>query len=107
PKRSGENVAPKTVPPSTVPPSSETPRQEQQPSAPILVSSGSGFFVGTEGHLVTNAHVVAGCKYVRSSRGGQISQVAIDEASDLSLYIASERTPFAAVLRGWEGAMHR
>ena len=101
-RRSGENAAPKTVPPPTVPPS-ETPRQQQQPSAPILVSSGSRFFVGTEGHLVTNAHVVAGCKYVRSSRGGQISQVAIDEASDLALYIASEKIPFAALLRGGKG----
>jgi S1-C subfamily serine protease len=95
--------APKTVPPSTVPPSSEAPRQQQQPSAPILVSSGSGFFVGTERHLVTNAHVVAGCTYVRSSRGGQISRVAIDEASDLALYSASEKVPFAALLRGGRG----
>jgi uncharacterized protein len=52
---------------------------------------------------VTNAHVVAGCKYVRSSRGGQITRVAIDEASDLALYIASEKVPFAATLRGGRG----
>jgi S1-C subfamily serine protease len=103
PKRSGESVAPKTVPPSTVPPSSERPPQQQQPSAPTLVSSGSRFFVSTEGHLVTNAHVVAGCTYVRSSRGGQINRVSIDEASDLALYIASEKVPFAALLRGGRG----
>jgi S1-C subfamily serine protease len=96
-------VPPFTVPPSAVPPSSETPRQQQQPSAPILISSGSGFFVGSEGHLVTNAHVVAGCTYVLSSRGGKISRVAIDEASDLALYIASEKVPFAAHLRGGRG----
>jgi hypothetical protein len=53
-KRSGESVAPKAVPPA-----SEMPRQQQQASN--VVSSGLAFFVSTEGHLVTNAHVVARC----------------------------------------------
>ena len=33
----------------------------------------------------------------------KISQVAIDEASDLALYIASEKIPFAALFRGGKG----
>ena len=97
-KRSGEGDAPKAVPPA-----SEMPRQQQQASPPKVVSSGSGFFVSTEGHLVTNAHVVAGCTSVRSSPGGQISRLAIDEASDLAIYVASEKSSFAARLRGGKG----
>jgi len=52
---------------------------------------------------VTNAHVVADCTYVRSSRGGQIARLAIDEASDLALYVASEKPLFAARIMGGKG----
>jgi len=41
--------------------------------------------------------------YVRSSRGGQIARLAIDEASDLALYVASEKPFFAARIMGGKG----
>ena len=65
-----------------------------------VVSSGSGFFVSTEGHMVTNAHVVEGCQMVRCSLGGRISKVSIDARSDLALYIASEKPKAVARLSG-------
>jgi S1-C subfamily serine protease len=68
-----------------------------------VVSSGSGFFVSREGHIVTNAHVVEGCSQVRSSRGGPIKRLALDEQSDLALYLASERPSSAAALKGGRG----
>jgi S1-C subfamily serine protease len=69
-----------------------------------VTSTGTGFFASASGHIVTNAHVVETCLTVRSSRGGEISRVSIDEQSDLALYVASEKPKAFARLRGGHGA---
>jgi uncharacterized protein len=82
-------------------------RRDEGASPPAkreVASTGTGFFVSESGHVVTNAHVVEDCLTVRSSRGGQISKVSIDEQSDLALYIASEKPKAFARLRGGHGA---
>jgi TPR repeat protein len=83
-------------------------RGEGAASPPVMqrqvTSTGTGFFATENGHVVTNAHVVKGCLTVRSSAGGEISKVSIDEQSDLALYIASEKPKAFAQLRGGRGA---
>jgi uncharacterized protein len=69
-----------------------------------VASSGTGFFVGELGYIVTNAHVVDGCSDVRPSRGGKLRRVTIDRASDLALYIASEKPEVTARIHGGRGA---
>jgi hypothetical protein len=69
-----------------------------------IVSSGTGFFINENGQIVTNAHVVDGCRVVRSSSGGELSQIAVDKASDLAIYVASEKPKAAARIRGGRGA---
>ena len=74
------------------------------PAKREVASTGTGFFVSESGHILKNAHVVEHCLRVRSSLGGLISKVSIDEQSDLALYIASEKPKAFARLRGGHGA---
>ena len=47
--------------------------------------SGTGFYVTTDGLLVTNAHVVRGCERITLANGSRLSIVDVDAASDLAL----------------------
>lgn len=76
-------AAPKETAPVTPPsPSRSTPRR----------SSGSAFLVSTEGHLVTNAHVVDRCSALTASRPGTPPQPAVVKYSDPKTDIAIVET---------------
>ncbi|MCC7058678.1 MAG: trypsin-like peptidase domain-containing protein [Burkholderiaceae bacterium] len=48
-------------------------------------SSGSGFYVTVDGHLLTNRHVVAGCTLLARGDGARLTLLASDAANDLAL----------------------
>lgn len=66
----------------------EEPKQDQQIIATaddeiIPISSGSAFFVNSDGHLVSNYHVVEMCQYVGASIQGELLNVRVI-ASDIT-----------------------
>ncbi len=61
----------------------------------IAASSGTGFFISKQGHLVTNNHVIDGCTYIKAIYNGKEynSQViAVDKVNDLA-FIKSDIKP--------------
>ena len=79
-----------------------SPHETTAPPAALsrIASTGTGFFVSDGGHIITNAHVVEGCRTVNASRGGKLSKVSVDSESDLAIYVSSERPTAFARLRG-------
>jgi S1-C subfamily serine protease len=82
-------VQPYRVPPPSPPPGPSI-------ASPIEVATGTGFFITSNGHLLTNAHVVKGCRTVTVAYGAAEHQAAQvlsrDEINDLAI-IASGLTP--------------
>ena len=67
-----------------------------------LSSSGTGFFVSPAGQIVTNAHVINGCREVRT-QGAPLAVTAIDTASDLALLRANTNSQSSAKIRSGRG----
>ena len=65
-----------------------TPRRSSDPNKIVSASSGSGFAVSSNGHVITNNHVINGCQKVRIHHKGQTipaTVVTYDPNNDLAL----------------------
>lgn len=73
------------------------PQQQQQPPQQRGTSSGTGFFVSTRGHVLTNNHVIEGCTEIGVRRSGselqRVNVVARDAINDLALLLTPLRDP--------------
>lgn len=85
--RQGMAASPTTPPVATVPEQSApapAPQASAKSGNQSMQSSGTAFFVSEQGHLITNAHVVAGCETLKIN-GRPVSLLAVDESFDLAL----------------------
>lgn len=100
-----DGVAYFNVPDSTIvgPPEKESPTIQSRNDAPSRVTStGSGFFVSTQGHVLTNNHVIKGCEaiYIADSSGRfQAEKLGLDAALDLALLKIKHRPESVATFR--------
>jgi hypothetical protein len=72
------------------------------PAAAQTIRTGTGFAVSATTHVVTNAHVAAGCRTLRVLQGNASAAatlVAVDHDADLALLRTDLRTPSVAALR--------
>ncbi|MYF07429.1 MAG: trypsin-like serine protease [Rhodospirillaceae bacterium] len=70
-----------------------------------MAGTGSGFRVSARGHILTNAHVVRGCREVRippspNARSRRVAVGARDDGADLALLAGPAGRPFAAFRQG-------
>jgi uncharacterized protein len=68
-----------------------------------LFATGSGFYVSASGDIVTNQHVVDGCRQLRLPNGTVLPVVAVDKANDLALLKAPRRGAGLARFRDGHG----
>ena len=63
------------------------------------VTVGTGFFVSEHGYILTNAHVVSGCRQIQTRDGRQAALVSKDEQIDLALLKVNGESPAVAPFR--------
>ena len=93
---------PEKSPPPLAPPNNAAPPPKDDSSG-RRVHTGTGFFISSEGHVLTNAHVVEGCSFVNIRVGiaprlkGQ--PLSADKHDDLALVKADVRSESYARIR--------
>lgn len=89
-RSSTENAAasPEASPPPAEPASNEG-----------TVTVGTGFFVSEHGYILTNAHVVSGCRQIQTRDGRQAALASKDERIDLALLKIEGDSPALATFR--------
>jgi len=60
---------------------------------------GTGFFVSEHGYILTNAHVVSGCKHIQTRDGRALALLDEDEQIDLALLKVNSESPAVASFR--------
>jgi S1-C subfamily serine protease len=88
--------------PASKEPTQVPPKWKQPNTAKNELVTGTGFYVTSVGHVITNAHVVSGCNLVQAA-SGVLTVLAIDEASDLALLQAKTTPAEVAKLRSGRG----
>lgn len=89
--------------PSESPEPQPSPNNEPKGAEPHLPKSGTGIFITTEGHVLTNAHVVKDCLEIRVGLGqgnyasGQL--IAKDPTNDLALLRVEAKPQYVGALR--------
>lgn len=69
-----------------------------------LASTGSGFFVSNQGHVLTNYHVIDGCSEVRIPPSKEVvAVVASDPSNDIALISSSDLVKTVAQFRDGRG----
>lgn len=68
-------------------------------SEPSSVTLGTGFFVSKQGHILTNSHVVSGCRVIQTSNHERLRILERNAAADLALLIGEMNPPSVAVFR--------
>lgn len=88
PPRNDDRTAPGRAPPSRYN-NNDRPRNGRQPQRRVQTSSGTGFFVSGKGHVLTNNHVIKGCRNIKVGYSGGLLEpanlMATDRRNDLAL----------------------
>ena len=75
----------------------DAPPQAHNSNESYKVASGTGFYVSAEGHIITNNHVIDGCKEIKIHLKGKVLDtviIATDPQNDLAL-LKSDEEPAA------------
>jgi S1-C subfamily serine protease len=87
------------IPPTEERQKSETPRASEQSPSTDSKKFGTGFVVSNQGHMLTNNHVIAGCRALATRDGKPLQVLSRNASSDLALLQADFAPSAIAVFR--------